>query len=177
MLRKQRRWMFGLVLHLIVLLAGHLALAQGNDYFVYIGTYTGFKYVHHSKPYGKGESHSQGIYVSRFSSATGELGPAELAGEMINPSFLAISPNHKFLYAVSEDPLSVGPPLDPSSYLSAFAIDPTTGKLRLLNTVPAGGTNTCFITTDKTGKYVLMANFGSGSISVVRVKEDGLLGG
>jgi 6-phosphogluconolactonase len=150
--------------------------AQDNDFFLYVGTYTGFKYVHHSKPFGLGESHSKGIYVSRFHAATGELSEPELAAEMINPSFLTISPNHRFLYAVSEDPLSVGPPLDHSSYVRAFAIDPTTGKLRLLNTVPTSGTSTCFISIDRTGKYVMMANFGSGSVSVVRVKDDGSLG-
>ena len=150
--------------------------AEGNDFFVYVGTYTGFKYVHHSKPYGLGESHSKGIYVSRFRAATGELSEPELAAEMINPSFLTISPNHRFLYAVSEDPQSLGPPLDHSSYVSAFAIDSATGKLRRLNTVPASGTSTCFISMDKTGNFVLMANFGSGSISVVRVNQDGSLG-
>ena len=152
------------------------AHAQAGDYYMYIGTYTGFKYVHHSKTYGRGESHSQGIYVSRFHAATGELGEPQLAAEMINPSFLTISPNHHFLYAVSEDPLSVGPPLDHSSYVSAFAIDAATGKLRLLNTVPASGTSTCYISIDKTGKYVMVANFGSGSVAVLRVKEDGSLG-
>lgn len=166
---------FCLVIEFVVLCV-QAALAQDGDFFMYVGTYTGFKYVHHSKPYGLGESHSKGIYVSRFRAATGELSEPELAAAMINPSFLTISPNHRFLYAVSEDPLSVGPPLDHSSYVSAFAIDPATGKLRLLNTVPASGTSTCFISMDKTGKYVMMANFGSGSVSVVRVKEDGSLG-
>ena len=160
----------------LVFLVGRTATAQDNDYFMYVGTYTGFKYVHHSKPYGVGESKSKGIYVSRFHAATGELGKPELAAEMINPSFLTISPDHRFLYAVSEDPFSVGPPLDHSSYVSAFAIDHATGKLRLLNTVPASGTSTCFISIDKTGKYVMMANFGSGSVSVIHVKEDGSLG-
>jgi 6-phosphogluconolactonase len=158
------------------LLAVQAVPAQDNDFFMYVGTYTGFKYVHHSKTWGVGESHSKGIYVSRFHAATGELGEPELAAEVVNPSFLTISPNHRFLYAVSEDPLSLGPPLDHSSYVSAFAIDQTTGKLRLLNTAPASGTSTCFISIDKTGKFVMMANFGSGSISVVRVKEDGSLG-
>ena len=171
------RYAFGLVVAFgLAVLAAQAAPSQGNDFFMYVGTYTGFKYVHHSKPYGRGESHSKGIYVSRFRAATGELSEPELAAEMINPSFLTISPNHRFLYAVSEDPLSVGPPLDHSSYVSAFAIDSTTGKLRLLNTVPASGTSTCYISIDKTGKYVMMANFGSGSVSVVRVKEDGSLG-
>jgi 6-phosphogluconolactonase len=158
------------------LLASSSARGQDNDYFVYVGTYTGFKYVHRSKTYGVGESHSKGIYVSRFHADTGELGEPQLAAEIVNPSFLTISPNHRFLYAVIEDPLSVGPPLDHSSYVSAFAIDSATGKLRLLNTVPTSGTSTCFISMDKTGKFVLMANFGSGSVSVIRVKEDGSLG-
>jgi 6-phosphogluconolactonase len=107
---------------------------------------------------------------------TGTLGQPELAAEIINPSFITISPDNRFLYAVTEDPLSVGPPLDHVSYVSAFAIDAATGKLRLLNTLPTGGTSTCFISTDKSGKYVLMANFGSGSVSVIRIKEDGALG-
>jgi 6-phosphogluconolactonase len=150
--------------------------AKSGDFFVYMGTYTGFKYVHHSRTYGVGESHSKGIYVSRFNATTGELSEPELAAEMVNPSFLTVSPDHRFVYAVSEDPLSVGPPLDAASYVSAFAVEFSTGKLRLLNTVPTGGTSTCFISMDNTGKYVLMANFGSGSVSVLRVKEDGSLG-
>src|SRR6202140_3632832 len=152
------------------------AAAAGNDYFVYIGTYTGFKYVHHSRTWGLGEAHSKGIYLSRFNASTGDLSEPQLAAEITNPSFLTISPNHRFLYAISEDPFSLGPPLDHSSYVSAFAIDPASGKLRLLNTVPANGTSTCFISMDKTGKYVMMANFGSGSVSVIRVREDGSLG-
>jgi 6-phosphogluconolactonase len=150
--------------------------AQARDYFVYFGTYTGFRYVRHSKTQGVGESKSKGIYVSRFHADTGALDEPQLAAEIVNPSFLAISPDHRFLYAVSEDPLSLGPPLDHASYASAFAIDPGTGKLRLINTVPTGGTSTCFVSVDKTGKYVLMANFGSGSVTVFRVKEDGGLG-
>ncbi len=171
------RYALCLVIALGLSLSGVQAVhAQGSDYFMYVGTYTGFRWVHHSRPYGLGESHSKGIYVSRFSAASGEFGEPELAAEMINPSFLTVSPDHRFLYAVSEDPLSVGPPLDHASYVSSFAIDSSSGKLRLLNTVPASGTSTCFISMDKTGKFVMMANFGSGSVSVIRVKEDGSLG-
>ena len=159
----------------LVLSAIHSS-AQEGDYFLFIGTYTGFKYVHHSRPYGLGESHSEGIYVSRYHAATGALGEPELAAKMINPSFLTISPNHKFLYAVSEDPLSLGPPLDHSSYVSAYRIDSSTGHLQFLNTVPASGTSTCFITIDHTGKFVLVSNFGSGSTAVIRVRDDGSLG-
>jgi 6-phosphogluconolactonase len=161
---------------LLTVFAVGSAAAQDKDYFVYYGTYTGFRFVRHSKTQGVGESHSKGIYVSRFNAATGTLSEPQLAAEITNPSFLATTPDHRFLYAVTEDPLSLGPPLDHTSFVSAFAVDQATGKLRLLNTLPTGGTSTCFISTDKTGKFVLMANFGSGSVSVIRLKEDGSLG-
>jgi 6-phosphogluconolactonase len=156
--------------------ACQLAVAQAGDFYMYFGTYTGFRFVSHSATVGVGESHSKGIYVSRFHAATGEVSEPEPAAEIANPSFLTIHPNHRFLYAVSEDPLSLGPPRDHASYVSAYAIDSATGRLRLLNTVPTGGTSTCYLSVDKTGKFVLLANFGSGSISVVRVNDDGSLG-
>jgi 6-phosphogluconolactonase len=164
------------LLLVLTFLAGQVAVAQSGDYFMYFGTYTGFKFVSHSATLGVGESHSKGIYVSRFHAATGVMSEPELAAEIINPSFLTVHPNHRFLYSVSEDPLSLGPPLDHASYVSAFAIDAATGKLRLLNTIPTGGTSTCHLSMDKTGKFVMLANFGSGSISVVRVNDDGSLG-
>jgi 6-phosphogluconolactonase len=171
-----RRALCSLLIFSFAALACQAASAQGADFFMYFGTYTGFKFVSKSATHGVGESHSKGIYVSRFHAVTGEMGEPELAAEILNPSFLTVHPNHRFLYSVSEDPLSLGPPLDHASYVSAFAIDPATGKLRLLNTIPTGGTSTCYLSMDKTGKFVLLANFGSGSISVVRVKEDGGLG-
>ncbi len=157
-------------------LARAAAPAASPTNWVYIGTYTGFKNVHNSKPNGLGQSHSQGIYVAKFNAATGDLGPATLAAPMINPSFLTVSPDHKFVYAVSEDPTSVGPPLDHESFVSAFSIDQATGKLKLLNTVAASGTSTCFISIDRTGRYVMMANFGSGNITVIHTRPDGSLG-
>jgi 6-phosphogluconolactonase len=158
----------------LMLCGGNVALGEANEYFLYSGTYTGFKYISHGNP--AGESHSQGIYVSRFRPATGDLSEAKLAANIRNPSFLAISPDHRFLYAASEDPLSLGPARDHESYISAYAIDPKTGELHSLNTVPSGGTSTCYLSVDKTGKYVLTASFGSGSISVLKVREDGGLG-
>ena len=150
------------------------AQGEDNEYFLYAGTYTGFKYVLHGTP--AGESHSEGIYVSRFRPATGDLTEPRLAAKISNPSFLAVSPDHRFLYAASEDPLSIGPARDHESYISAYAIDPKTGELHFLNTVPSGGTSTCYLSVDKTGKYVLTASFGSGSISILRVREGGFLG-
>lgn len=161
----------------LLVLSSQNLQAEGKDFFLYSGTYTGFKFVRHNLPNGAGESHSKGIYMVRFNAATGEFGEPQLAAEIANPSFIAVSPNHRFLYAVSEDPLSVGPPLDHASYVSAYAIDPSSGKLRLLNTKPTGGTSTCFLSLDRTGKYVMMANFGSSSITILNVHPDGSLGG
>ena len=70
----------------------------------------------------------------------------------------------------------MGPHATTSRIVSAYAIDGKTGDLHLLNTVPSGGTSTCYLSVDKTGKYLLTASYGSGSISVVRVREDGGLG-
>ena len=150
------------------------AEASKAEYFVYFGTYTGFRYMYEGLP--AGSSHSQGIYVSRFRPATGEASRPELAAEIVNPAFLAIHPNHRFLYAVSEDPQSLGPEFDHASYVSSFAIDPANGKLRLLNSLPTGGTSTCYISLDKSGRYALMANFGDSTVTVLRIKDDGSLG-
>ena len=144
------------------------------EYFVYFGTYTGFTYMKEGLP--AGESRSQGIYVSRFRPATGEVSKPELAAEIVNPSFLAIHPNHRFLYAVTEDPLSLGPNFDHSSYVSTFTIDAATGKLHLLNTKTTGGTSTCYLSIDKTGHYLMFANFGSSSVTVFRINDDGSVG-
>jgi 6-phosphogluconolactonase len=145
------------------------APAPSGEYFVYFGTYTRFAYIVDGLP--AGESHSKGIYVSRFQPATGKVSKPELAAEIANPSFLAVHPNQRFLYAATE-----GPNLDHESYVSAFAIDPSTGKLHLLNTLPTGGASTCYLSIDKTGHYVLMANFGSSSVTVLRINDDGSLG-
>jgi len=165
-----------LIASLLLLLSSVLfgAPAPADEYFVYFGTYTGFTYMYEGLP--AGGSQSKGIYVSRFQPSTGKLSPPELAAEITNPAFLAVHPNHKFLYAATEDPLSLGPNFDHGSYVSAFTIDPATGKLHLLNTLPAGGTSTCYLSIDKSGHYVLMANFGSSSVTVLRINADGSLG-
>src|SRR6202049_4038854 len=113
------------------------APATSGEYFVYFGTYTGFTYMREGLP--AGESHSKAIYVSRFQPATGKVSKPELAAEIVNPAFLAVHPNQRFLYVATEDPLSRGPNFDHGSYVSAFAIDPSTGKLHLFKLLPTGG--------------------------------------
>lgn len=136
--------------------------ARHTKYFVYIGTYT------------ENGSESKGIYAYRFDSATGRLTPIGLAAEATNPSFLAVHPNGRFVYAVNEVSNYKG---EKSGAVTAFAINYATGKLALLNQVATNGGDPCYITVDKTGKFVLVANYAGGSIAVFPVLKDGRLGG
>ena len=114
---------------------------------------------------------SKGIYVARFDSATGKLGAPELAVEATNPSFLAIHPGHRFLYAVGE----LSGTGKKAGAVSAFAIDAATGHLQLLNQQPSGGSGPCYVGLDHNGKNALVANYGSGSVAVLPIKTDGSL--
>ncbi len=127
------------------------------DYLVYIGTYTA--------------KTSKGIYAYRFNPATGRLVSLGLAAETVSPSFLAIAPDGDYLYAVNE---TIRGKRDGG--VSAFAINRRTGKLAFLNQVSSLGTSPCYVSLDKTGKYVLVANYGSGSVAVFPVGPDGRLG-
>jgi 6-phosphogluconolactonase len=130
-----------------------------SKYLVYIGTYT--------------EKGSKGIYACRFDPATDRLTSVGLAVETVDPSFLAIDPSGRFLYAVNEISQYEG---RTSGAVSAFAIAPGTGKLTFLNEVGSGGAGPCHLTVDKTGKYVLVANYGGGSLVVFPILGDGRLG-
>jgi 6-phosphogluconolactonase len=128
-----------------------------SDYLVYVGTYTGPK--------------SQGIYALKFNSGKGSLDELGLAGEIQNPSFLALHPNQKYLYAVSE----LGNNGKNTASVSGFSIDAATGKLKLLNKVATGGGGACHLVVDKTQKMLLLANYGTGSVAAFQVKQDGTL--
>jgi 6-phosphogluconolactonase len=139
--------------------AGSLSVAADGMYRAYVGTYTGGK--------------SEGIYTFEFNAGTGSATKAELAGKTENPSFVAIHPGGKWLYAVSEISDFRG---EKAGAISAFAIDKGTGKLTPLNQQSSKGTVTCHLVVDKGGKFVLAANYGSGSVCSLPIKEDGSLG-
>lgn len=133
--------------------------ATSDSWLMYVGTYTGEK--------------SKGIYAYRLDAGTGMLTSLGLAAETVNPTFLAIHPNGRFLYAANEIDAYQG---QRSGALSAFALEAKTGKLTLLNQQPSGGPGPCHLTVDRTGKYVLAANYGGGSITVLPIQEGGQLG-
>ena len=138
---------------------GDELLLTESDYLVYIGTYTGPK--------------SQGIYVYKLAAATGKLTPLGLAAKSTSPSFLAIHPNHRYLYSVNETATYDG---KKSGSVSAFSIDRKTGKLTFLNDVASGGPGPCHVSVDQTGKCVLVANYEVGSVAAFPVLADGRLG-
>ncbi len=130
----------------------------GAEYFMYAGAYT---------------PRADGIYVWRFDSATGKLTPLGLAAKSQNPSFLAAHPNGRFLYAVNE--VSRFEKLPKTGGVSAFAIDPATGKLKLLNQQPSSGDGPCHLALDRQGKCLIVANYNNGSIGSYPVGSDGML--
>ncbi|HEY3323464.1 MAG TPA: lactonase family protein [Planctomycetota bacterium] len=131
---------------------------------VYIGTYT-------VAPASVPAVGSQGIYLSELDLATGKLTPPVLAAETGNPSFLALHPSGKFLYAAAEiwAPKKAGA-------VNAFAVNPATGLLTLLNSQSAQGAGTCHVSISPDGKYALAANYGSGSVCALPIGPDGKLG-
>jgi 6-phosphogluconolactonase len=133
---------------------------QKDGYLAYVGTYTE-------------KTQSKGIYAYRYDAGAGKFTSVGLAVETINPSFLAVHPSGKYLYAVNEAPITDGRKY---GAVSAFSIDHQSGKLTLLNQVSSLGVDPCFISFDKTGKYALVANYTSGVVSVFPVLEGGKIG-
>ncbi|MFN5297305.1 MAG: lactonase family protein [Planctomycetaceae bacterium] len=127
---------------------------------LYIGTYTGPK--------------SKGVYTSTLDLATGKLSTAELAVELKNPSFLAVHPQDPtLLYAVSEVDDAQG---KPSGGVAALKRDPATNRLTVLNAELSGGAGPCHLNVDATGRHVLVANYGGGSVAALPIVAGGKLG-
>jgi 6-phosphogluconolactonase len=139
--------------------AGWAATKAGGTMMVYVGTYTG------------GTSASKGIYRLRLNLATGALTEAGPPMESASPSFLALHPSGRYLYAVNE---SGGPTKDEGG-VSAFAVDAKTGALSPLNQQSSRGGGPCHLSLDAKGRYVLVANYGGGSVAVLPVQADGRL--
>lgn len=128
--------------------------APAADYRVYVGTYT------------RGGA-SQGIYRLDLDGSTGQLGEPKLAAETVNPSFLAVRPDGKLLVAVGEGGYNAG--------VSSFAIDAATGDLQLVNRQSSGGAGPCHVNFSPSGRTVLVANYGGGTVASLPIDADGKL--
>ena len=137
---------------------------------VFIGTYTDPILFGTGKILqGKGE----GIYVYRLDPSSGSLEFVGKTTGIANPSYLAFDSTQRFLYAVNELKEYEG---RPTGTVSAFAVDPTTAALRFLNRQLTHGTDPCHVVVDQRRKHVFVANFMSGSVCVLPVRDDGSLG-
>jgi len=129
-----------------------------NERTLFIGTQT--------------EQSSKGIYAYNFDTATGELKQVGLAVEADMPTFLALSPNKKTLFAANEINQYEG---KKSGAVSSFSIDRKAAKLTKINEVSAGGPGTCHVAVDHTGRCAFAANYGGGSAASFSVDKTGTL--
>ncbi|NCA10496.1 lactonase family protein [bacterium] len=134
------------------------ASAQAAERLVWFGTFT------------RGTAGSEGIYVSKFDDASGTLTPPVLAARAKNPGFLAMHPSLPLLYAVSEVADLDG---KPSGGILSFTIADRTGTLTKKTEQPSGGAGPCHVSVDRTGKAVLAANYGGGSVICLGLDADG----
>jgi 6-phosphogluconolactonase len=141
-----------LLLGLNLILSLSLWSQKAKDQFLIIGTYTSEK--------------SEGVYVYKFNTETGDNSFVSSV-KTSNPSFVAVSPDKKFVYAVNED--------DPGT-VTAFSFNRSNGQLTQLNQQPSHGRHPCYITIDKNGKWVIVGNYSSGTIAVYPTNKDGSLG-
>ncbi|HRH60234.1 MAG TPA: beta-propeller fold lactonase family protein, partial [Chitinophagaceae bacterium] len=140
----------------IAIFIASFANAQNPIFYLLVGTYTNG---------GK----SEGIYVYRFNPNRTEATLMSVAKGVENPSYLTISKNEKFVYAVNENHGDKG------GELSAFALDKAKGQLNYLNKQLVNGDDPCYVAVDSTGKNVITANYSGGNISVFKTNADGSL--
>ena len=136
-----------------------MAQEKNQDYYVYVGTYT--------------HGDSEGIYVYRLDSETGALEYSSKVIGVENPSFLDIHPSGRYLYSVNEVGEFEG---QASGAVTAFYIHQATGEISYLNQRATGGGAPCHVSVDATGKYLLVANYGGGSVAALPIGKDGRLG-
>ena len=126
------------------------------SHLVFIGTYT--------------HSTSEGIYVHSFDPDTGGLEPVSVVTGADNPSFLALHPSRRFIYATSEVEEFEG---KSQGALYAYSVDAESGELSYINRQSSVGPGPCHAIVDSSGSYLLAANYHGGSICVLPIREDG----
>ncbi len=143
------------------------AMPSGKPRLLYVGTY--------SSPQGPEGSpgRGQGIYLFEMDSATGELTQRDVFPNASNPSWLALNPSKTHLYSVDEIHQYQG---KTSGAVSAYSVDHATGHLTMLNTVSSEGDGPAHLSVHPSGRYVLVANYGGGTVAVLPISRNGELG-
>lgn len=151
-----------------------LARAQQNhpnsahgSIVAYVGTYSSARGPEGSRGNG------QGIYLFQMNPSTGALSQRECFSDGSNPAWLAFHPSRKYLYAANETPTFQN---TNSGSVSAFSVERSSGHLTLLNTVSSEGAGPAHLSVHPSGKYVLVANYGGGTVAVLPIRLNGELG-
>jgi 6-phosphogluconolactonase len=134
-------------------------LGSADSPLLYVGTYT------------EG-GRRDGIHLVRMDPGTGALRRVAAVDAGQNPSFLAIHPNGRTLFAVNEVSDRAG---RSTGALRSFAIDAVSGGLTPINEQASGGAAPCYVSTDRTGRVAMVANYVGGSVAILAVGEDGVL--
>lgn len=124
-------------------------------FYAYVGCFTT------AQRRGRGD----GIHVYRMDPATGAWSHLQHLGNLVNPSFLILSRDQRFLYSAHGD----------EKYVTSFAVDKDTGRLMLLNQAGTGGSNGAHHALDPSGRFLLVANYATGTVAVLPVRPDGSL--
>lgn len=130
--------------------------ANCQKYYLFIGSYT--------------DSGSKGIYVYTFDASTGDAQFVNNTEGIVNPSFLTVSPNGKYVYACTETRTAN------TGNISAFAFDRKSGSLKFINKQSSGGDNPVYVSAHKNGKWVVCGNYTGGSVAALPINKDGSLG-
>jgi 6-phosphogluconolactonase len=118
---------------------------------------------------GSSSAQPEGIHILRLDSATGALRPIAVASDVVGPGFLALHPSHRYLYATCRSSTPG------QGAIGAFAVDATGGSLTLLNQQSSQGRGPCHLSVDAGGRYLFVANYGSGGVAILPIRDDGRL--
>lgn len=144
------------IISMLVILFPVIIFGQSSDpFYLLVGTYT--------------SEESKGIYVYEFDAETGEATYVSKAVGVENPSYLAISPDENYVYAVNETGGEEG------GYVSSFSFDKQEGELTFLNKKSSKGDHPCYVSVDATGQAVFAGNYSGGSLSMLPIESDGAL--
>ena len=141
------------------------AAGTSDATFVYVGSYT-------KDPPGGGSNNPVGLSVFKFDPTTGALSPVQQV-KSANPSFVALDPAHRFLYVINEIDDYQG---EKVGSVEAYAIDPATGMLTLLNRQSVGGPIPAHLAVDPSGRHLVVGNYIGGNFVVLPIEADGRLG-
>jgi len=139
------------------------AVSGAPETRVYVGTFA----------QTEGQAKDEGIYAFRVGPRLVEWSLFQRVPDLLHPSYLATHPSGRYLYAATRPEETEG---QPGGAICAFAIEPATGTLTYLNRQPSHGFGPCYVSVERSGRYVLAANYRSGSVAMLPIRADGSLG-